>query len=121
MKIFNEIFLSIQLFSNNNDASTVTLSSPHLTSTYWLHFVCFGQKYHQLDKLWLNSSRDTHKYSDTFLVINKEHDFFHQLLQNFFLFHFQGAFIIFSSFSMCFYHIFWQLNILFSKKIIPSF
>jgi hypothetical protein len=44
MKIFNEICLSIQLPSNNNDVSTFTLPPPHLKSTYWVHFLCLWRK-----------------------------------------------------------------------------
>jgi len=44
MKFFNEIRLSIQSRSNSSDALAFTLSSPHLTSTYWLHFLCFWKK-----------------------------------------------------------------------------
>jgi hypothetical protein len=35
-------------------------------------------------------------------------------------FHFQGAFIIFLSFSMCIYHIFRHFNILFLKELVQK-
>ncbi len=39
-----------------------------------------------------------------FLMTNEEHDFISIFTKDFF--HFQGAFLVFSSFLMCFYHIF---------------
>ncbi len=51
MKFFNEIPLSIQLPSNNTNASMFTFSSPHLLLPIDYTFNGLREKYHQLDKL----------------------------------------------------------------------
>jgi len=108
MKFFNEIPLSIQLLSNNANASMFTLSSPHLLLPTNYTFNAPWEKYHQLGKLWLKQCGDTCQYCDIFLMTNEEHDFFYWLLQKNFTFkvhlaffhHFQCAFITFFNASM---------------------
>ncbi len=51
MKFFNEISFSIQLPSNNTNASMFTLSSPHLLPPTNYTFNAPREKYHQLGKL----------------------------------------------------------------------
>jgi hypothetical protein len=109
MKFFNEILLSIQLPSNNTNASMFTFSSPHLLLPIDYTYNGLGEKYHQLDKLWLNLCGGYLPVLWHFF--HEEHDFLYWLLQKnsafkvllTFFHHFQWAFITFLNASMFYF------------------